>query len=303
MPFPFIHSVNLKIVYYTSGLPGTGRIVQAMSIFNALNRKSVQCDFVIVSSTEQAKLAERFGIRHIEIPLEDETVLTRTNYSNSELFKTLTNLNPDILIVDRMWFSLHHFIQELDCKKIFFSIQVRDNFFSIQLPRETLRFDSSQYDRVLAIEPFESVVEMEMINPLLIRNREEIFDREKAVQMLGVSGRKPVCLIALNYKEGYFEKLKDKYSYMEDQGFEVIATTNIKGGGIFPIVDYYNAIDLVVCAAGYTQFWEVVHFNKDALFETFPMHFTDLQWRIDNCRQFHFEENGADQLVEIMLNM
>jgi hypothetical protein len=293
----------LKIVYYTSGIPGSGRIVQGISIYNAIKRKNIDCDFIILSSTEHARLADLFNIKHIEIPFENETIITKDNYSNSILYKTLTELNPDILLVDRMWFTLFHFIEQLPCKKIFFSIQVHDLFFKIKLPNETLIFSNSQYDKVLAIEPFKSIVNMEIINPIIIRNRDEIYDRNTALAKLGLSEERSVALIALNFKEGYFEKMKNKYSYLEEEGYDVISTTNIKGGGIFPIVDYYNAFDLIACGSGYTQFWEAVYFNKEAIFEAFQMNFTNLTWRVQNCQEYYFEENGADQLVDIIMNL
>ncbi len=293
----------MKILYYTSGNPGTGRIVRGMSIFNALKRKGVRNEFVILSNTPHARIADNFNIPHIEIPFEDENILTKNNFQNSILYKTLTKLNPDILIVDRMWYTLYHFIKELPCRKIFISIQVHDRFFSINLPKEKIKFKKDQYDKVLAIEPFKSCVDMDLINPILIRNKNEIYDKETALDKLGLDGTKKVCLVALNYKEGYLEKLIDKYSYLEDEGYDVIYSTNIKGGGIFPIVDYYNAIDLIICAAGYTQFWEVIYFNKETIFETLPMRFTNLRWRIRECQEYYFEENGADQLADIMMNL
>ncbi len=292
----------MKIVYYTSGTPGTGRIVQGISIHNALSRRGLRCDFVIVSGNPLASLADSFSIAHIEIPLEEEDAFTRHNYSESILYKTLAGLNPDLLIVDRVWFTLYHFIHDMPCKKIFLSIQVRDDFFELELPEETLYFNNAQYDRVLAIEPFKSSVDMDLINPILIRNRNEIYSRDTALEKLGLDGSRPVGLVALNFKEGYFEHLRNKYSYLEYE-YNVVYTTNLKGGGIFPIVDYYNAIDFIVCAAGYTQFWEVIYFRKEAVFETFPMRFTDMEWRVRECLEYSFNENGADQLAEIIANL
>ena len=166
-----------------------------------------------------------------------------------------------------------------------------------------LSFRNEHYDRVLAIEPFESSLAMEQINPIIIRNRDEIYSRESALEKLGLSGDKRVCLIALNFKDGYFERLKDKYSYLEGEGYDVIYTTNLRGSGIFPIVDYYNAIDLIICAAGYNQFWEVIYFNKEAVFENVPLRYSSTERRINECQEYYFDENGADQLVDIMTNL
>ena len=292
----------VNVVYYTSGIPGTGRIVQGISIYNALIRRGLNWAFTIVSSTRLAGIADVFGIPHIEIPLENENDLSPENWPRSALYGTLTRLKPDILVVDRMWFSLYHFLDELPCKKIFFSIQVRDAFYRIELRSGPLDFNGNQYDRVLAIEPFKSRVEMQQINPVILRNRDEIYDRETAADKLGLAMDKPVCLVALNYKEGYFEKLAKKYSYLDDE-YEMFYTTNLKGGGVFPILDYFNAIDLVVSAAGYTQFWEVLYFEKEGIFETYPLNFTNMKWRVEECSDFRFEENGADQIVGIMIDL
>ena len=45
--------------------------------------------------------------------------------------------------------------------------------------------------------------------------------------------------------------------------FPSFYSTNIYGDGIFPIADYYNAIDLLICPPTYNHFWEARFFNKD----------------------------------------
>jgi hypothetical protein len=293
----------LKIVYYTSGNPGTGRIVQGISIYNSFVRKNINTDFIIISSNPLAGIADKFGIKHIEIPLETEDKLSAQNYENSVLYRTLTEIDPDVLLVDRMWYTLYNFIDKLKCRKIFFSIQVHDNFYTIRLKDRTISFKNEQYDRVLAIEPFKSSVPMENINPVIIRNRDEIMSSEKSSEELGLDSSKQVCFVMLNYKEGYFEKLKNKYSYLESADYEMIYTTNLKGGGIFPIVDYFNAADLIIGAAGYTTFWECVYFNKKAILETFPLHFSSMKRRMKECIDYKFNINGADQFTEIIINL
>jgi hypothetical protein len=293
----------MKIAYYTSGVPGSGRIVQGISLCNALKRAGITNTFVIISSSKYAHIADIFGIPHVEIPRESKEELSPGEHEHSVLYNTLLEYAPNVLIVDRMWFTLYHFIEKLPCKKIFFSIQVDDRFFSMYLPDGLLNFDPKQYDRIIAIEPFDSTISFEQVNPLIIRNRDEILPRSRALEGLGVDGSKKVCVVALNYKKGYFEKLVKKYSYLADAGYDMVYTTNLKGGGIFPIVDYFNAVDLVVCAAGYTQFWETVYFEKDAVFEFLPLHFSDMKRRFIECSEFTFKENGADQMVKIITSL
>ena len=145
---------------------------------------------------------------------------------------------------------------------------------------------------------------MEQVNPLIIRNRNEILPRNTALNKLGLNGNKEVCFIGVNYKHGYLEKLKEKYSYIKDEGdYDVIYSTNMYGKGIFPIADYYNAIDLLICPATYNHFWESRFFNKKTIFETVPVNFCDLDLRIKECSNYEFKENGADQLADILLNL
>ena len=72
---------------------------------------------------------------------------------------------------------------------------------------------------------------------------------------------------------------------------------------LFPEVDYFNAFDMIVCGGGYNQFWEAVYFNKEAIFCPLPLTFEDQARRIRECQEYYFEENGADQLVDIIVNM
>lgn len=292
----------MKILFYTSGIPGVGRIVHGIAIRNAFARLGKAVDFTIVSGNPLGSIAEPFGCRHRLIPLEDEHQLGPGTWESSRLYEALADERPDILLVDKQWFTLHHFIDRLPGKKVFLCLQVRPEFFSISLPEGPLLFNPSSYDRLFAIEPFEPAVAMEQIDPLIIRNRDEILPRDEALRRLGLSGKKPVCFIGVNFKEGAFAYLRDKYSYL-DGPYQVILSTLLEGKGVFPIADYYNAIDLVVSLPGYNQFWETVYFGKEALFEPVAFSFTDGNERVNRNGDYHFTENGADRLAAILIDM
>jgi hypothetical protein len=290
----------LKIAYYTSGILGSGRLVRGIAIGNALKRKKINCEFSILSSSSFAHLCDQFGFRHIEIPIENSDQLSKEKITDSILYKMITELNPDILIVDLLWFSLYHFLDELKCKKIFICHQVFDNFFSIQLPETELQFNEKQYDLLLAIEPFHSKINFKNINPLILRNRNEVLSREDAISRLNLDPSKDICLYAFNNRPGDFDKYKKKYSYLENV-YQMVYTSNYSGG-LFPVIDYFNAFDFIVCAAGYNQFWEVIYFKKEAVFEHVPLNFSSTEKRVAECIDYQFDENGADQLVDIILN-
>lgn len=292
----------VNIVYYTSGTTGSGRLVKGLSIGTALARSGVSAEFTIISSSPFSKLADILSIRHVEIPVETEDALSENNYKTSILFRTLSNLEPDILLVDLMWFSLYSFIDKMSCKKIFLSRQVSDTFFSIPLEGGQLDFDPSQYDKLLVTEPFIGRIPMDEINPFIIRNRDEILEREAALERLGLQKKQPACLLAYNGHPGDFINVRNTYSYLEEEGYQMVYSTNYDGG-IFPVVDYFNAFDLIICGAGYNAFWEVQFFKKEAIIVPTNTQFEDQQKRIDECNGMTFEENGADQLVDLMLSL
>jgi hypothetical protein len=295
----------LKVTYYTSGRSGIGRLVHGIAIYNAFERRDIEVDFKIISSAppERLYILENISIDHIQVPQENHVSLSAESYTESSLFNAIIAADPDILIVDRMWFTLREFIRDLPCKKIYITIQVYGHMFHIELPNQTLHFDREQYDRVIAIEPFSCSIEMEQVHPLIIRNRNEILTREKALETLGLSGEKKIGFLGMNFEPGYFEELAEKYGYLEEEGYDMVYSTNLQQGGIFPIADCYNAIDLVVSAATYNQFWETRYFEKEGIFETVPVRFCDQARRLRECSDYTFEENGADQLADIIMNM
>jgi len=292
----------MRIVYYTPGVTGSGHIVQGISIGNALLRNRVDSEYTILSSSPFAELADRFSMEHREILLEGEKELSRENFSSSFLYKALAELEPEILLVDLSWYMIQRFIEELPCKKVLLSMQVSDAFFNVPLPSGRLTFDPGMYDHVLKTEPFDSSIISEQINPIIIRNKEEILSREEAMAQLQVRGDKPVCLFAFNGTPGEFERTKKMYSYLEEEGYDMIYTTNYRGG-LFPAVDYFNAVDLLICGAGYNAFWEAVYFEKETIFVPMRRRFEDQRRRVEECLEYQFEENGADQLVDIIYNL
>lgn len=294
----------LNILYYTSGVTGIGRLVHGMALYNALKRQGVSFSFTIISHAlpGRAAVCDCLGISHVELPRENHSSFSLENYRESLLFQNIEALKPDILIVDRMWFSLHGFIDTLQCRKIFITSQVRDKFFTIETDSAAITFDPCQYDHSIAIEPFRAPVELEIINPLIIRNHDEILSRKEALAGLGLTEKKPVCFMGLNFKEGFPEKLFRQYRKLKKE-YQVIQSTNLQGEGIFPIADYYNAVDLVVSSATYNTFWEALYFDKEAVLETVPVEFCDQQQRLRECSGFEFTENGADQMAGIILNL
>lgn len=291
----------MKVLYLTTGATGSGRLVRGISIGNAFRRKEIEYDYTILSGSQFSYLADSLNIKHLVIPLEDVERFSKKEYQNTIFYQTLVSQNPDVIIVDLIWFTLHNFINELECKKIFLCRQVDDSFFSIDFPDNPISFQPENYDRVLSIEPFNSSFPMETINPIVLRNRDEILSRDNAISELKLDPDREICILSYSGHPGDFKRVKKTYSHLEDL-YQMVYTTTYEEG-IFPVIDYYNASDLIICGAGYNSFWEVIYLNKEAIFVPTHAIFESGERRIHECQEYNFDENGADQLVDIIMNL
>lgn len=290
----------MRVIYYTAGLTGSGHIVKGISIYNAFKRKGKSFDYLILNNMPSfASLADHFAIPHREIPVENEVDLSAQNYQTSILYRTLVELNPDVLLVDLFWFTLHHFLPDLPCKKVFLCRQIDDKAFRIPLDSGAIQFRPEDYDLVLAVEPFKTGIPMEHINPIIIRNRNEIMGRDQALESLGLQGTRKNCLFALNGRKGEFEYYRKTYSYLEDVGYTMVYSSNYRDG-LFPVVDFFNAFDLIISAAGYNAFWEAIYFKKESIFLPQQRRFEDQRRRVEECQEYSFDSNGADELVKLI---
>jgi hypothetical protein len=293
----------LKIIYYTSGTTGAGRVVRGIAIGNAFKRKKVNIEYTIVSSSSFGHLIDRADFSHIDIRPEAEDILAEGAYLDSDIYSTLNDLKPDVLLVDLLWFPLHYFIDEIKCGKIFLCRQVDYRFFSIRHKNKIVEFNPKSYDRLLAIEPFrDRLFQMKEINPIIIRNHDEILPRNEALSELGLNDSAKTFLLSHNGVAGEFEHFKKKYRHLEKKGYKGVYSTNY-AEGIFPTVDYFNAFNMIICGAGYNSFWEVRFFKKDAIIIPTYRTFESGEIRMKECKNFEFRENGADQLVEIAMNL
>ena len=154
----------MRIVYYTGGLLGSGRLVMGMSIGNALERKNIRCKFSLVHNSPVAHIADDF--HNIKIPFEYNNELLPTNFHKSALYKTLKKLKPDILLVNHHWFTICNFLNELKCKKIYLADYTYDSHFSLPLSYTTLEFKESDYGLE---KPIEETILYEKVTPEIAR--------------------------------------------------------------------------------------------------------------------------------------
>ena len=216
------------------------------------------------------------------------------------LISSIRHFEPDVLIVDLVWFLAQSLRHRIDCPTVLLIRSVTDEFFDFDSGETHLRFDTRAFDLVVSIEPHAVVDGGVRTEPLVLRNREELLPREEAAGLLGLRPQDRNCLILQNGEPGEFSRLAATYSYLEDVGYSVYASTNFDEESLFPAVEYYNAFDFIVTGAGYNSFWECVFFDKEAVFVPMPRAFEDQRERVERCSDYRFEVNGADQLVGLL---
>ena len=137
---------------------------------------------------------------------------------------------------------------------------------------------------------------------MIIRNRDEILDRAAALGALQLPEGSKHCLLAVNGNPGDLERVQSRFAYLRDIGYHLFTSTNYQGG-LFPAVDFYNAFELVICGASYNSFWETIYFNKEAIYVPTRTRFVRSERLIEQYRDYSFTTNGADQLVDIILQL
>lgn len=292
----------LRVLFLSSGIAGSGHIVLGLSVANAFKRSGVQHEFRLLSvETPFADLARRHGVDVHTIMAENEIILGPARWRESELYKAIASFKPDILVVDLFWFALDSFIKELPCRKVLLIRQVDPRFFRFRVSDRELAFRPGDYDLVATIEPgFALPFPAESLEPLVIRNRDEIKTTYEARADMGIAPEDRACFFGFNGNAWEGAQVWKSFDYLDAEGWKVVRSDN-RAGGLFPAVDWYNAFDMVVCGAGYNAFWEARHFGKEAFFAPFPRNFEDQYHRIRVNSDYVPKENGADQLVRRLM--
>ena len=288
----------MHIVYYTAARTGSGHAVGGIALANAVRRAGLNANVTVTGTFGFHELLDAAGVPSVPIVPEDFDILNERDFEKSETWKTLTALKPDVLVIDLAWYTTHTFVDQLACPSILLLRQVDENFFAYRHGDELIRFSPERYSLVVAKEPWSFPFPVHHINPIVLRNPHEILNREQASSRLGIDAAAPTALIATNGKPAEFERLYKDYAYLEDE-YQLVTSTN-HHSGLFPLVDYFNAFDFVVCSAGYHAFWECMYFEKTGVFVPQERRFENQAWRISACQDYEFTANGADELVRLI---
>ncbi len=283
----------LKIAYINFG-KGSGGLVLGTSLFNGLKRCGVDVEYTAITDNAFSSLIEPFH-KHIKVKIEPEKLFRDDR--GTELYRAIESVAPDVIIVFSIWLPLYGILDDFRAQKIFLISQMGEPWFHVPLSAwDTLHFEPGQYDKCFSIEPGFVVDGCENINPVVIRNRDEIFSPARARALLDVPDGQKLAVVSQNGYLGELEKLLSEHRESLDE-YKVLLSTNRRKKGLFPLVDYAGAIDLLISGAGYCTFYEARYFGIRSKFLSFGRNAEDTSWRIEHNGDFTFRTNGADQIA------
>ncbi len=249
----------------------------------------------------------------IESPLDDETLEAFpvnlepesmfTSPRKTMLYQYIKHLDPDILIVDTIWFPVFPFLDEIKARKIFLSAYMPPEWF---LPHRwdlegLYAFDPDQFDYVFAIEPgfqFPGSIE----TPPVINVRESLLQSPDIIhRVLDVPEGKKLALVSHNGEEGEIEGiLKNANIDPEEYCLRSLSSFDDKSQELFPLAHYMSGVDLAIGGCGYGFFYETRFHEIPSIYIPQPRIGNEQHWRLENNRNYSGPYDGADKISRMI---
>ena len=276
----------MKIGYFTAGTIGGGHVVRGFAIARGLRRAGHSHQFRIFSPVAipaAGTWAEQEVIRASSAELEGPT-----SARESMLAGAIFSYAPDLLIVDLFWAPLHHVLSELDCEA-WLLLRKHPRWWFSGTPNR--RFVSSQFTRIIAIEPFRSEHASEMIDPIVVCNPEECHDATSLRQRICAKDAKPLVIAVHGGRPEEMDRLVGKRDCYRWNLFDARAP--------FPAAEWLPGADSVLCGAGYNSLWEAtwLAYAHRTTFVPFARSVDSQEWRLATCLGRRLTSNGADVLA------
>lgn len=296
----------MKIAYFTGGSAGAGHTVRGLAIWRALERAGYRGKMRMFVPVEPfAGLRPALApISPTVCPIDPDEVLDPLKGPASTLGAELTDYAPDLLIVDLFWAPLLHIRPLLDCEA-WLLVRSCPPIWLIGGPNA--KFDSSQYTRVIGIEPMGHPQIREQIEPIVICNPDEARSRADLCEKWNVDQSTRIVAISHAGLRDEIDMLVDEYQAKEEHDDEntIVIQSDLRDEqAVFPFAVWLPAVDLVYCAAGYNSYWESqwMGYAEKTQLRVIDRRIDDPQRRIDAGRDYVMRENGADVLARSIVN-
>jgi len=288
----------LRIAFVTFG-SGSGDLMFAASLSAALTRANVNHTFSALSNSNFHYLFSDY-FEHIRIRPQPRYLFRQDR--ETDIYNAIQMVQPQLLVVSMIWLPLLPILHELPGTKVFLARISPDHWWRIEdKDGKELRFDPAWYDHAFVIEPNAGLTWGTETEPLVVCNTDEAVGAEDARAVLGAEPGRKTCVVAQNGYAGELQRLLDRNG-LQPEEYQTIALENVfEGRNVFPLAKYMRGIDFLVGGAGYNLFYEARFFDTPAHLAPFERNGDDQFRRIKVNRDYSFTRNGADQIVERIL--
>jgi len=280
-------------------------MVRGLAIWRALERAGYRGEMRMFAPVEPfAGLSSALAPLSLTVcPTDPDVVLDPVRGPASELATALVDFAPDLLIVDMFWAPLLYIRPLLDCEAW---LIVRSCSPVWLRGTPTLKFDPTQYARVIGIEPLEHEEIREHIEPIVICNPDEARTRAELCERWDVDQKTWIVAISHAGLRGEIDTLlaDHKANATVDDGETLIIQSDLHDeNAIFPLAVWLPGVDQVHAVAGYNTYWEShwMGYADKSQFRVIRRKIDFPQDRVNAGLSYRMRENGADILARSII--
>ncbi|MDA3823085.1 MAG: hypothetical protein PF450_10830, partial [Bacteroidales bacterium] len=200
----------------------------------------------------------------IEVPFSDETLEVLPIVLEPEkmlgqdretmLYQYLKHLNPDVIIVDNIWFPVSPVLKDFNAIKVVYFWFLPPEWFKTPVLDDGNEhsFDPEMYDLAFTIDPEFELPGCISVPPVINVHKYTIQPPEIIRSVLEIPDAKKLALVAHNGHEGEIDTIMkqadidpDEYCQRSVSSFDDVSKK------IFPLSHYMCGIDLAIGGCGY----------------------------------------------------
>ncbi|MFN3197121.1 MAG: hypothetical protein ACE366_01715 [Bradymonadia bacterium] len=288
----------MRIAYFTATMGGAGHLARGVALGNGLRRQGFTGDYRMFGPP----MPYATGLRddYTALTLTRESARSPAAIAASPLAEALQAFDPDLLLVDHFWVSIHHLLPQLRCEAWLLLHTVPRPWLA---GPPMLRFDRRRFAQVIAIEPMEHHTLDDMVPPVVIVNPDECHPPSKLRDLFSVPADRTLTLLA-HTGLGEGREVADLEAEFGVGPHEMLVSLSMhRGEAIFPLAPYLPGADRLIGGGGYNFFWETqwLGLGDRTLYRPFHRTLDNQKWRVEHLQGMQMSENGADVLARQMM--
>ena len=281
---------------------GGGHFFGGLALWRAFRRTCKNFHFTLLTDSVLDVPEQDDSLEIIRINIEKKRLYSRDR--ETMLYTILKELDPDILIVDQVWFPLQPIIGDFKClKSIFFRYVVDQWFQTPPLPDGKPRyFNPENYDLVYSVEPSFSVPGSIHLPPILGVHPDDVKPPELIRNAFYIPEGKKMALLAHAGFKGEMDQILEQAEIDKDE-YEIVSldVEDERNVSLFPLAHYLSGVDLAIGGCGYGFLYETLFYGMKSLY--FPQNrgMGDQIWRYKHNQDYKGPFDGADKMVQSLL--